>query len=879
MKLRHSLLLAGAILAVTEQSRGGDFERRVQFVASHQMQAILDSISATHIRSYLDTLVGFTYRHTMDDTLSATTGIGAARRWVYRKFQEFSAASGGRLQVQYFDFTATICGITRLHRNVMAILPGTVTPNRYFVVSGHLDTRGDPNNACAYGIFSPGANDDGSGTAVSIELARVLSRYQFDASIIFMAVTGEDEGLFGSEAYATFAQANGMRIDGMITNDVVGNIVGSGGIVDSLSVRHFSSVSDLTSHRQMARYMKLKAGLFYPIMTVNLIPAIDRPGRSGDHVSFQNHGYTAVRFVEPNENLDNQHTPTDLVENMSPAYTARVARVNATGLASLAWAPEKPEQPSVADPGDGTSLIVHWTPTTPVPDLAGYRVAVRDSGALYFSRVIDVGNVLQYTVTGLTPGVKVALSVSAYDTAGNESLFSPEALATPSIAPAAPTNVSSTSFASNVVLTWTASPQLDVIRYQIYRSTQRREGFALYDSVPAPTTTYTDGGMPLHTLFFYSLRAVDSDGNVSPPSAVVPGQRVSHDGGVLVVDGTRDGSGGPTSPTDGAVDSAYQTLLAGFNLTGEWDVADSVAQNIRISDAELGRYSTVVWHSDVRGSSPLYQDTTALRKFFQQGGRLFLSGWKLSNSLTTTLGTIITYPAGSFVPRYLKMDSTIVSGVLSQDFKTAQAAASGYGDLTVDSIKIPVYGGALVNTDAVLLPFASPNVQTLFTHRGRSPGSPLEGKPVGWRYIGNDFKIVVFDFPLYYMREAEAHAAIGRALMDLGEQPLSAEPPSQGIPTVFALHQNYPNPLSLKDVVPGGASVTTIISYSLPHESWVSLKLYDIVGREIGALVNERVEAGTHKVILRASSLASGVYFYRMTAGSFAATRKLVVVR
>jgi len=872
MKLRHSFLLAGAILTMTGQSRGGDFERRVQSIASHQMQAILDSISAIHIRSYLDTLVGFTYRHTMDDTVSATTGMGAARRWVYRKFQEFSTASGGRLQVQYFDFVATICGITQLHRNVMAILPGTVTPNRYFVVSGHLDTRGDPNNACAYGIFSPGANDDGSGTAVSIELARVLSRYRFDASIIFMAVTGEDEGLFGSEAYAAFAQATGMRIDGMITNDVVGNIIGSGGIVDSLSVRHYSSVSDLTSHRQMARYMKLKAGQFYPIMTVNLIPAIDRPGRSGDHVLFQNRGYTAVRFVEPNENLANQHTPTDLVENMSSAYTARVAQVNATGLASLAWAPEKPAQPSIADPGDGTSLRVRWTPTTPVIDLAGYRVAVRDSGALYFSRVIDVGNVLQYTVTGLTSGVKVALSVSAYDTVGNESLFSQEALATPSITPAAPTDVSSTSFANNVVLTWNASPQLDVVRYRIYRSTQRREGFAIYDSVSASTTTYTDGGMPFHTLFFYSIRAVDSDDNLSPPSAVVPGQRVSHDGGILIVDGTRDGSGGPTAPTDGAVDSAYQRLLAGFNVTAEWDVADSATQNIRIWDAELGRYSTVVWHSDVRGSSPLYHDTTALRKFLQQGGRLFLSGWKLSSSLTTTLGTIITYPTGSFVPRYLNIDSMIVSGVLSQDFKTAQAATSGYGDVTVDSMKIPVYGGALVNTDAVLLPFASPNVQRLFTHRGRSPGSALEAKPVGWRYIGSDFKFVVFDFPLYYMREVEAHATVGRALLDLGEQPLSVEPPMQGIPALFALHQNYPNPLSLNADVPGRAYGTTIISYSLPRESWVSLKLYDILGREIETIVNDKVEAGTHKVAFTAGTLASGVYFYRMTAGSFTAT-------
>jgi len=885
MHLLRTLCFGVVAVAATIQGEGGEQERRANLYASHQIQAILDSISASNIRSYLDTLVGFYYRHTMDDTLSPTTGMGAARRWVYRKFQEFSAASGGRLQPQYFDFTATICGITRLHRNIMAILPGTVTPDRYFIVSGHIDTRGDPNNACAYEIFSPGANDDGSGTAVSIELARVLSRYQFDASLIFMAVTGEDEGLFGSAAYAAFAQSSGMRIDGMITNDVVGNIVGSGGIIDSLSVRHFSSVSDLTPHRQMARYMKLKAEYYYPIMTVNLIPDVDRPGRSGDHVSFQNRGYTAVRFVEPNENLANQHTPTDIVENMSPAYTARVARVNAAGLASLAWAPEKPAPPTLADPGNGTSLLVTWLPTTPVPDLAGYRLAVRDSGALYFSRVLDAGNVLQYTITGLTPGVKVAVSVSAYDTAGNESLFSQEALATPSVAPAAPTNVTSTSYPTNVVITWTASPQLDVLRYRIYRSTMRRAGFAVYDSVASPATTYVDGGLPLHQLFFYHVRAVDSDGNESPASAVVAGQRVSHDGGILVVDGTRDGTGGPTSPTDGAVDSAYQSLLAGFNVAAEWDVADSAAENIRISDAELGRYSTVVWHTDVRGSSPLYQDTTALRKFLQQGGRLLISGWKLSGSLNASIGATVTYPPGSFVPLYLKMDSTLVSGVLSQDFKTAQAAFTGYADVTVDSVKIPVYNGALVNTDAVLLPYAGPNVQTLFTHRGRVPGSPLEGRPVGWRYLGSDFKVVVFDFPLYFMRENEARAAVTRALLDLGELPLSVASGTIA-PLEFVLEQNYPNPFNPATRIPfsvrgpGQAGFEESGSrFMVQGSRLVTLKVYDVLGREVATLVNEQLQPGRYEVTFDASALGSGVYFYQMKAGSFVATRKLVILR
>ncbi len=866
--LRQPLFAALLLIFSFIRSVGGEQEGRS--TASHQIQAILDSISATNIRAYLDTLVAVRFRHTMDDTISQTTGMGAARRWVFRKFQEFSAASGGRLQPQYFDFTATICGQTRLHRNVMAILPGTVTPNRYFVVSGHLDTRGDPNSACAFGIFSPGANDDGSGTAVSIELARVLSRYQFDASLIFMAVVGEDEGLFGSEAYAAYAQANNIRIDGMITNDVVGNITGSNGITDSLSTRHFSSVNDLTPHRQMSRYMRLKTERYYPVMTINLIPDVDRPGRGGDHQSFQAHGYTAVRFVEPNENLTNQHTATDIVANMSPSYAARVARVNALGLASLAWAPEKPAVPTIADPGNGTSLRVQWSATTPVPDLAGYRVAVRDSGGLYYSRIVDAGNVLQATVTGLTPGVRVAVSVSAYDTAGNESMFSAEALTTPFAVPSAPANSSSTSFVNNVVLTWSPNPQLDVTKYRIYRSASRTTGFARYDSVLVPLTSYTDANMLLRTLYFYQVRAVDSDGNESSPSAVIAGQRVSHDGGIFVVDGTRDGPGSPVAPTDEAVDSFYVALLAGFRSSGDWDVADSALQSIRISDAEMGKFSTVVWHTDVRLGSPLYQDTTELRKYLQQGGRLVLSGWKLSASFNSSNTFVVSYPPNSFVPRFVKVDSTQTSGILARDFKTAQAAFAGYSDATVDSVKIPTYGGALVNTDVALLPYAVMNVQTLFTHRGRVPGSLLEGKPVAWRYLG-DFKVVVFDFPLYYMRQGEVQAALRKALLDLGETPLRVEQTNAGVPNAYALAQNFPNPFN----------PSTTIEFQITNNEFVSLKVYSVLGQEVATLVNEELKSGSYKVVFDASrskgGYASGVYFYRITSGSFVDTKKMIL--
>jgi hypothetical protein len=224
---------------------------------------------------------------------------------------------------------------------------------------------------------------------------------------------------------------------------------------------------------------------------------------------------------------------------------------------------------------------------------------------------------------------------------------------------------------------------------------------------------------------------------------------------------------------------------------------------------------------------------------------------------------------------FLKIDSTSSNGPINQDFITAVAAAPGFADVTVDSPRIPVFNGALVNTDIVLLPFAGAGAQTIYTHHGRVPGSQFEGKPVAWRYLGSDFKVTVFDFPLFYMRQAEARAALVKALQDMGEV-VEVEEPSVSVPVQFTLHQAYPNPFN----------PTTVIRYELPVRSLVDLRVYDILGREVVALVKEERPAGVESVSVDARGLASGVYFYRLVAtpvsgggGSRSFVRKMAVLR
>ena len=489
---------------------------------------------------------------------------------------------------------------------------------------------------------------------------------------------------------------------------------------------------------------------------------------------------------------------------------------------------------------------------------------------MYYSQIYDPGNVTQYTLTNLTPEVAVYVSVSAYDTAGNESMFSNETLARPAAIPTAPSNISSTSFASSTRITWNASSQLDVVKYRIYRSATRSTGFVQYDSVASPTTTYTEMGLLAHQLRFYQVRAVDADGNESVPSAVVAGQQVTHDLGVLVVDGTKNGGGGPIAPTDSAVDAYYQSVLSDFTVTNHWDISDSALANVGISDADMGPYSSVVWHSDVRGSNPLYADTGAMRKYLQQGGRLVISGWKLSSSLkANAVGGFNDYPGGTFVPQVLKVDSTSTNGPISQDFYAAIAAAPGYNSIQVDSGKIPLFNGTLVNTDVCLPPFSSPSAEAIFTHHGKNPGSSFEGKPVAWRYLGPDVRFTVFDFPLYYMQQVQAQTALRKALNDLGEPTAGVTETTAGLPAAFILHQNYPNPFN----------PSTTISFDVGQSGLVTVKVYDVLGREVTTLLNDMRTRGRYRVTWDATPVTSGVYFCRLQAGSFVASTKMVLIR
>ncbi len=417
--------------------------------ANPRIAAVVADISPARIEAAIRALAAFGTRNSLSDTGSETRGIGAARRWIKARLEDCSRQSGGRLQVA-FDEHRVESG-SRVPRpttfvNVVATLPGeqSESRDRIYVVSGHYDSM--PTDPTDGEKDAPGADDDASGTAVSMELACAMSRHHFDATLVFLAVSGEEQGLYGSTAWAKDARAKGLDIEGMITNDIVGSTRSAEGSIDQGRVRLFAQgvpamkelpddvlaalrtggENDLPT-RQLARAIVEAAARYVPGLRVQTIWRLDRYLRGGDHFPFAAAGYPAVRFTEPVEDWRHQHQDVrvedgvqygDLPQFVDFGYVAQVARVNAAALASLALAPAAPRDVGIETFKLENDTTLSWAPNRE-PDVAGYRIVWRDTTAAEWQHAKDVGNVTRATL-GVSKD-NVVFGVEAYDREGNVS--------------------------------------------------------------------------------------------------------------------------------------------------------------------------------------------------------------------------------------------------------------------------------------------------------------------------------------------------------------------------------------------------------------------------------------------------------------------------
>lgn len=380
-------VLSGLHLAGPSPKLGGPTDLSAQNSPSRdaRIEAILAEISPERMEEHLTVLTSFGTRHTMSVDLGPDRGIVPAREYILEQYRSFSPRLRASLDCYQIPAQGRIAEEVELC-NVMAVLPGR--SERRIYVSGHYDTvaRRDDTGSFDYSRWenpAPGANDDGSGTVLTMELARVFAQsgLEFDATLVFLAIAGEEEGLVGAALHAQQAVEDGTRIDAVFNNDIIGNSLGGNGILDSRTVRIFSEDPMDSMSRQMARFIRRWGTVYVPGHEIRLIAREDRFGRGGDHTAFNRLGFTGVRFSESRENYSRQHMPADTLGGVDFEYLARNARVNAAAMATLALAPPAP----VVDTGRGpmlgrgeTGYAAHlqWEP---VPGAAGYRVVWREA--------------------------------------------------------------------------------------------------------------------------------------------------------------------------------------------------------------------------------------------------------------------------------------------------------------------------------------------------------------------------------------------------------------------------------------------------------------------------------------------------------------------
>ena len=443
---------------IAEQILQGDYDPSdyTSEVVIDNHEDIIDGINALinadSLKSHLEEMSAFTNRNTGSDTVSATFGIGAARRWAYQKFESFSATNDNRLIPSYLQFDQAICGMNQ-HRNIFVVLPGSdIEDHGVVIIEAHFDSR------CADGCDvlcdAHGMEDNGSGSALVLELARVMSAYTFKKTIVFLLTTGEEQGLYGAHAFSQYVIDKEIPLKAVLNNDVIGGVICGEtssapscpgvNLVDSTQVRFFTQGGFNSSNKQLARYIKLQyqeelLGIVNVPMQLTIMSAEDRTGRGGDHIPFRQDGFTAMRFTSAHEHgdagidedyHDRQHTSDDILGVDTDGdlaldsffvdfnYLARNAVINGVGTAMIALGPKPCD--FLVETFEGPGIILRITEEI---DYATYRVGLRTLTNDWDSVYVMTGNL--DTIYPPTADNYI-VSVASVDVNGIESLFSRE---------------------------------------------------------------------------------------------------------------------------------------------------------------------------------------------------------------------------------------------------------------------------------------------------------------------------------------------------------------------------------------------------------------------------------------------------------------------
>ncbi len=671
--------------------------------------ALADLVEQDSLYTYDTRLEDFRTRYIFTDS------IVAARDWLIQKFQSF-----GYTDVYYetFTYNGWPC------YNVVCVKPGTAEPDKLIVVGGHYDSINSESNP---NEFAPGADDNGSGTAATLELARVLSTVDTKKTIMFVAFSAEEVGLVGSGFIAANLYQSNADVEFMLNFDMVAYTDDS-----DPDVTLYSGPFSGYAQAMMDTYDRLG----------ELNPVFAGSSGSSDHASFVDYGFHVAYIEEGDFNMPGWHTNIDVSSRLDFPYFTKLVRGAVAGVGFIDKAAATTTIEDIYDIGDGQSLRVVWSNCNPEYT---YEVIYGPSQGYYPDTVSVPSGQCYYDVTGLTTGQTYYFAVRGINSDGYGPITVDEESEMPLVAPRAPANVSVEPDSGKVSLNWDANIELDFDHYRIHRRvTPDGDWSVIADDVVG--TTYEDTSALPQTLYDYMLTAVDASMNESQESNIGTAAAATFDGGILLVDefDTQDQSILNSLPD-------YYDSLFGANSYVRQRVGGYV-DTTELCRSIAGQYNTIFWLDDDWNYSTIPYSADSLEWFLGYHTNLFIAGFETVYYLT---GSVPLSP-GNFAYDHFGVE--LLTPVGAADFIGAKGQ-DGWPDITVDPTS-----GLGPRLPLVSLLDVLPNAQVIYTYDANSDNPAYEDMPVGVVFDNGVSKGIALTFPLYYMNTDEANALIEHAL-------------------------------------------------------------------------------------------------------------------
>jgi len=797
---------------------------------------MLSLISSDTLQAYAQHLQDYQTRYALADN-----HLDIAN-WIMARFQSYGFTNTWMQEYQHQNTT---------QYNVIATIPGSQYPDIYVIAGAHYDSYSEDTNNF---VFAPGADDNASGTAGLLEMARVMmaTGYQPRCSIRFIAFSAEEGAGWGSEAYCNYAITENHNIRLMVNQDMIAaNLQPSN---EFLVVPYTGSEDDCLEAMSISR----QYGSFIPLTGIL--------NMGSDSYIFSQNGFDAVFFMERYLNT-NYHSSADVIDILDFQYATQIVRAATATTAVYANKPLPPHNLTVYEPGTGNSLAAQWEASSD-PMVTQYAVYCGTSAdSLVFCLYT---NDCYCIVTGLSDGQHYHLAVASVNETGINSEYIYEE-GTPLSVPRQPQELAEYPSTRSITLTWAPNIELDLESYSVYRSLGLTGTSNLIATVPASLCSYTDSDVvSTEEYYYYWVCANDSQGLQSSFSEAVSSRIVSLNRGICVIDESKNfGGTSPFQPTDQAVDEFYAEMLANFELVHQLDLEDYTGI-LRLAD--IGIYSSICWHgNDNADITYPYDIRDALRQYIYLGGKVLFSLYFPSKAFELNAG----YPS-SYLPESFMYDVLGIAGVdysSGARFKYALPASGSYPALQVDSLKtLPIWHGHIFGVEA--LEPANP-VESIY-HYGSdynqdSNQGVLNGSCVGLHHIYGTGQAICLSFPLFNMMEASADTLINYIFGTLFNEPYDIPDNPPPAVTGLFLSTGFPNPFE---------SDISFKVYNADTASMMEVGIYNLKGQLIKTLYRGYPPQSSKLVWdgmdAKDKPVSSGVYIIKATVGGKSAVTKIL---